>query len=133
LSCGIRKFHGVAEDLLEVKCICSKDLGVHEIVVLAVVVQVLHLVLVELRFFDFIFRAETMLHHGAGAEIPHFHLDESAQVARGAMFHLEDRVQLFVELDHHARTQLCCRKHKRKFQCNRRGREGPPVIIMYGP
>ena len=47
-----------------------------------------------------------MLEHGAGAEVAQFGLDEGAQVAGGAVFDLEDQVQLVVVLDDHAGTHL---------------------------
>jgi len=57
-----------------------------------------------------------MLDHRAGLEVAHLHLDEAAQVARCAVFHLEDREQVVVELHHHARAELCCGDlHKGSF------------------
>src|ERR1700730_5106845 len=47
-----------------------------------------------------------MLEHGSGAQITKLGLNESAQVAGGAMLHAEDSVQLIVVLDDHARTHL---------------------------
>ena len=58
---------------------------------------------------------EPKVHHRARRKAPHLCLDESAQVAGRTMLHLEDRVQLIVELDHHARTQLCCSNHEREI------------------
>src|SRR5580698_5893279 len=48
-----------------------------------------------------------MLEHGAGTQIAELGLDERAQVSRGPMLNGEDRVQLVVVLDDHARTHLC--------------------------
>ena len=59
-----------------------------------------------------------MLGHGAGAQVAHFDLDEAAQVAGGAVLHFEDGVEFLVELDHHARTELCGSDHECKYQSN---------------
>ncbi len=47
-----------------------------------------------------------MLKHGPGADVAQFGLDESAQIAGGAVFHLENQVQLVIVLDDHAGTHL---------------------------
>ena len=81
--------------------------GVHEIVILAIVVQVLHLLLVEHRLFDLVFGREAVFRHAAGSQAAHFGLYETAQVAGRPVRHAEDCVQFVVVLDHHSRTQLC--------------------------
>ena len=50
--------------------------------------------------------AEAVLEHGAGVQVAQLGLDERAQVAGGAVLHLEDQVELIVVLDDHARTHL---------------------------
>jgi hypothetical protein len=49
-------------------------------------------------------------------KLRNFDLDEAAQVAGGAVLHFEDGVKLLVELDDHARTELCGSDHECKFQ-----------------
>ena len=79
-------------------------LGVHEVVVVAVGVEKLHLHFVDGDLLDGIAGAEAVLEHGAGAQIAQLGLDERPQVAGGAMLDAEDRVQIVVVLDDHART-----------------------------
>ena len=105
-----QKTRRVAEEILG-QVHLLEGLGVHEIEVLAVVVQIFHLVLLERGLFDLVFGAEAVLDHGAGAELAHLYLDEAAQVARCAVLHLENGIQLAVPLDHHAGTHLCCCNH----------------------
>jgi len=45
-----------------------------------------------------------MLEHGSGAEVAQPCLDESAQIARCAVFDAEHRMQIVVVLDDHAGT-----------------------------
>src|SRR5438874_204431 len=82
-------------------------LSVHEVKVLAVVVQILHLMLIKSNALNLIFGREPVFDHGSGPKIPHLGLNEAAQVAGRAVDHAEDRVQLIVELNHHAWAQLC--------------------------
>ena len=92
-----------------------KRLGIHEVEVLAVVVQILHFMLFQLRFLYLIFGRKTVLHHGAGRQLAHFHLHKTAQVAGGAVLHFEDGIKLVIPLDHHAGAYLCCGNHKREL------------------
>ena len=85
--------------LLEVLC-------VHEVVVVAVVVEVFHGHFIDVDFLDRVRRAEAMLEHGAGAQVAQLGLDERAQVAGRAVFYAEDGVQIIVVLDDHARAKL---------------------------
>src|ERR1019366_429531 len=66
----------------------------------------LHVDLIDVNFVDGIGRAETMLEHGAGAQVAQFGLDKSAQIARGAVFDAEHGMQVIVVLDDHAGTEL---------------------------
>jgi hypothetical protein len=70
------------------------------------------LLFVEDGFFDLVLRRKPVLHHGAGAQLAHFDLNETAQVPGGAVLHFEDGIELIVELDYHAGAQLGCRKHQ---------------------
>ncbi len=85
--------------------------GIHEVVILAVVVQVLHFLLIQLGLFNFVFGGEAMLGHGAGTETAHFCLHKASQITWRAVSHAEDGIQFVIELDHHSRAQLCCGKH----------------------
>ncbi len=82
-------------------------LGVHEVVVVAVGVEELHLHFVHGDLLDGIAGAEAVLEHGAGAQVAQLGLDEGAQVAGGAVLHAEHRMQIVVVLDDHAGTHLC--------------------------
>src|ERR1019366_9633080 len=82
-------------------------LNVHEVIIVAVGVEELHLHFVDGDPFDGIAGAESVLEHGSSTEVAQFGLDEGAQVSRGAVFHAEHRVQLIVMLDDHAGTHLC--------------------------
>src|SRR5258705_12634739 len=79
---------------------------VHEVVVVAIRIEKLHRNLIDDDTLDRVGRAEAVLEHGSGAQITQLSLNESAQVARGAMLHAENSVQLIVVLDDHARTHL---------------------------
>lgn len=52
-----------------------------------------------------------MFHHRPSPQTAHFHLYETAQVARSAMDHAENGEQFLLEFNHHARAELCCRNH----------------------
>src|SRR5271154_686108 len=80
--------------------------SVHEVIAVAVSVQEFHLLLVHIDLFNRIRRAETMLEHGAGTQVAQFGLDEGAQIARRAVLHAEDRMQIIVVLDDHAGAKL---------------------------
>jgi hypothetical protein len=89
-----------------------EGLGIHEIVVLAVVVQIFHLLLIQRGAFHAVLGREPMLGHGAAAQAAHFNLHEAAQVAGSAVLHFEDGVEFLVELDYHARTELSRSDHE---------------------
>src|SRR5438045_2827855 len=65
-------------------------LRVHEIEAVAVVVEILHLALVERRAFDVLFRPELLIRERVRADVPHAHLDVLALVAGGEMVQLEE-------------------------------------------
>ena len=79
---------------------------VHEVEVLAVVVQVLHFVLFEDRLIHTVFRREAVFEHGTATEVPQLGLHKPAQVTWRAMRDAEHGVQFVIELDHHARAHL---------------------------
>ncbi len=81
-------------------------LGVHEVVVVAVVVEEVHRDFVDDDALDRIRGAEALHEHGAGADIAQLGLDEGAQVARGTVLHGEDEVEVVVVLDDHAWAHL---------------------------
>ncbi len=63
-------------------------------------------------------RAKAVLEHGARFQVAQLGLDKGAQIARGAVLHFEDKVQLVVVLDDHARTHLSGgNRHKKKTPC----------------
>src|SRR5277367_5903228 len=90
-------------------------LGVHEVVVIAIVVEEFHGDFVDDDALNGIGRAEAVLKHGTGAQVAQLGLDKGAQVARRAMLDGKDGMQLVVVLDDHARTHLCGgNRHKGK-------------------
>src|ERR1700722_8641222 len=98
-------FDRVAQDLSrQVSLLVVRD--VHKIVAISVGVEELHLHLVHVDLLDGIGRTETVLEHGASAQVAQFGLDKGAQVAGCAVFHAENGVQIIVVLDDHARTEL---------------------------
>jgi hypothetical protein len=76
------------------------------VVPVAVGVEILHLLLVEGRAFDDVFRAGLVLGHRLAAEVPHLQADEAAQVAGRDVLAVVDPVELVVELDDHALPEL---------------------------
>jgi hypothetical protein len=97
---------GITEDFLgEVHLLVI--LNVHEVIVFAVVVQILEFMIFHDGPLHLVFGREAMLTHGTAAQVAHFDLHEASEVARRPVGHAEDRVQIIVELDDHARAQLC--------------------------
>jgi hypothetical protein len=91
---------------------------VHEVVVVAIVVEKLHLNFVDDDAIDGIWRAEALDEHGAGADVAQLGLNEGAQVAGRAVLYGEDEVQIVLELDNHARAHLRCgNRHKKPLIC----------------
>src|SRR5581483_8906091 len=80
--------------------------GVHEVIIVAVGVQKLHLHFVNHDLLDRVAGTEPVLKHSSGAQVPQFSLDECAKVAGGAVFHTEYRMQVVIVLNDHAGTQL---------------------------
>jgi hypothetical protein len=68
----------------------------------AVGVEVLHLVLIDVGLLDFILRAESMLELISGAEVPQLHLHHRAEVSGGVMVVLEDFTKVVLKEDDHA-------------------------------
>ena len=83
--------------------------GVHEVVVITIVVEVLHLDLIHSDLFDRIGRTEAMFKHGAGTKIAQLGLDESAKIARRAVLNAKHRMQIIIVFDDHARAKLSSR------------------------
>jgi hypothetical protein len=71
-------------------------------------VEVLHLVLIDVRLLDLILRSEAMLELVAGAEIPQLHLHHRAEVSGGVVVEFEDFAQVTAEEDDHAFSEICC-------------------------
>ena len=90
------------------------ELLVHEVVVVAIVVEELHLHFVDDDAIDGIGRTEALDEHGAGADVAQLGLDEGAEVARRAVLDGEDQVKVVLVLDNHARAHLRCgNRHKK--------------------
>ena len=73
-----------------------KRFGVHEVVELPVVVQILHLLFVHNCAVDAFGGREAVVRHGTVAQITHTDLHESAEVARRTVNHTEDGIQVVV-------------------------------------
>ena len=96
--------HRVAERL-------GRDVGllvarrVHEVVVVAVAVEILHLALVERRALDIFFRPELLVGEHLRPDVAHPHLDVRPLVAGRQMVELEDAEEVVAHLDEHALPQ----------------------------
>src|SRR5579863_383726 len=134
---GDEVLHGVAQDFLgEVGLLVVGR--VHEVVAVAVSVEELHVDFVHGDLLDGIGRTETVLEHGAGAQVAQLGLDEGAQVAGRTVFDGKYGVQIIVVPDDHAGTHLGGRdRHRLKTSpCTiavRRasGRTGRPQFRRY--
>ena len=82
-------------------------LGIHEVEIVAVAIEKLHINFIDDDLVDWVGRAKTVLEHRAGAQVAQLGLDKRAQIARSTVLNAEHRVQIIVVLDDHARTQLC--------------------------
>jgi hypothetical protein len=97
--------HRVAQSLaLQVGLL--EGLHVHEVVVVPIVVQELHLDFVNDDALNGVGRTEALDEHRAGADVAKLGLDERAEVTRRAVLHREDEVEVILELDNHARAHL---------------------------
>ena len=96
---GVAKGRALEHGLLEV-------LRVHEVVIVAVGVEELHEDFVDDHLLNGVGGAEAVLEHGAGLQVAQLGLDEGAKIAGRAVLDLEDRVQLVIVFDDHARTKL---------------------------
>src|SRR5690606_12673537 len=88
----------IAESLL-VEREHLERLAVHEVVVRAVVVEVLEIVRLHLGPLDGVGGAEAVLEHVPAAQIPHLHLHERAQVAGRVVMEVDDPARIAVEDD----------------------------------
>src|SRR3989442_8999583 len=81
---------------------------VHEVVVVAVLIEVLHLALVQRRTLHAVFRPELLVRQRAAADVPQLDPHEAPQVARRDVLQLEDPEKILVHLDEHALLQSRC-------------------------
>ena len=82
--------------------------GVHEVVVVAVLVEVLHFALVERRAVHRILRPQFLIGQRAAPDVAELHADEAAQVARRHVLQLQHAKQIVLDLDEHALLQTRC-------------------------
>ena len=68
----------------------------------AVVVEILHLALVERRAFDVFLGAELLVGERQRADVAHAHLNVRALVARRQVVQLEDPEEVVADFDEHA-------------------------------
>src|SRR5690349_1854180 len=81
--------------------------GVHEVIVIAILVEILHRDLIHHDAVDRIRRPKAIFEHRIGAQVSQLRLDKGAKVAGGAVLDAKDKVQVLVVLDDHTRTHLC--------------------------
>src|ERR1700690_2014173 len=81
-------------------------LGIHEAIIVAVAVQELHVDLIDVDLLDRVGRAEAVFEHGAGAQVAQLGLDKGAEIAGGTVLDGEHGMQIIVELNDHAGTEL---------------------------
>ncbi len=74
---------------------------VHEVVRVAVVVEILHLALVEHRALDVFFRAELVVRERLRANIAHAHLNVRSLIAGREMVQFEKTEEIAADLDQH--------------------------------
>ena len=74
----------------------------------AVGVEILHVVLVENRALDVLFRAELVIDERVRSDIPRLALHEAALVAGREVMQLEDAQQVVADLDEIALPKPCC-------------------------
>ena len=79
---------------------------VHEVVHVAIGIQVLHLAGLERHLRDKVLRGELLLDHRSRPVIPKLGLDESPLVARRSVLSLMHGADIAFVPNHHARTQL---------------------------
>ena len=73
-----------------------------------IVIQVLHLPLVERRAFHVVLCPELVIGERQAADVPHSRLDEAALVAGGEVLQVEDAEQVISKLDEHPFTKPRC-------------------------
>ena len=89
-------------------------LGIHEIVIAPVLVEIFHLPLVQNRALDAIFRPETVVDNRSRAQLPQLGLDHSTPVSRRNMLIIDHLVKLAIEQYGVSPAQLCCLNHYRE-------------------
>ena len=84
-----------------------EGLGVHEVVLFALGVEVLHLSRFQRNLFEAVAGGEFVFADRPGAVIPHLGLDKTSALAGGAVLHLIDRADLALKHHDHTGAQLC--------------------------
>ena len=79
---------------------------VHEVVVITVAVEELHVLFIDVHLLDGIGGTETVLKHGSGAKVAQFRLYKGTQISWRAVLYAEHGMQIIVVLDDHAGTEL---------------------------
>src|SRR6185437_2733267 len=80
-------------------------LGVHEVVALAIAVEILELHLIHHDLLNTLLSAEAIINHRAAAQVAHARLHRAALIARRPVVHAVDDVQISFVLDDHAGAQ----------------------------
>ena len=91
---------------------------VHEVVGVALVVEVLELHLVHDGPLDELLGAEPVIHDRAGAQVFHLGLHGAALIARGAVLGAEHGEELALVLDDHTGPKLCGLNVAHNFPCS---------------
>jgi len=82
-----------------------------EVVLIAVRIEVLHIVLLERGALDRLGRAEAGLRARAGAEVSELRLNERPQISRSAMMHFEHNGSVAIVFNRHSFSEIVCRGH----------------------
>lgn len=102
--------HGIADDFRR-EIDCFKCFWIGKDVILAVLVAELHLAGVEGDDLDFFCGTKSDVGRFSGADAADASLDESAQVAWGAMLSVEDDGDVAIIINRHALTDVVCCCH----------------------
>ena len=89
-------------------------LGIHEIVIGSVLVEILHLALIQHRPLDAIFRTKPVIDNRSGAELAQFGLYHSSPVPRRDVLVIHHLVKLAIHQNRVPTAQLCCLNHYRQ-------------------
>jgi len=86
-------------------------LGIHEIVQIAVIVQVFHVLALNISLFEFVSGVESSFNNGSGYDVLHLGTHESGTLTRFNMLEFYDLHDLAVHLESYSVSEIAGRKH----------------------